>query len=343
MENLNRAVIDFAVDQPDTVAIASGLFVETTQESRAFRRQSERDRNHRINWLCNNFGDQCCSVGDSAICTTKFFFSAVAGVVDPGVARLADPADVPAIEAIVVRNSDSRFDGRSTSTPMRCLSGNPFIAEPPSLPATATTSSATVSSRPGAAEIVISLTPNDGRGVSATLAACSSDLVICCRVCASSRDRFGFLLSCRAINQRPMPTLTAMRMINAAHGCVNPARDRQLALQLPVRDQLLFERCAFGRGQSAVEIIEEFIGIHRRCPAKRDARRVDAQRRSRQANSKANRAFSSLLFVRVEIQSLWWPKTVRQRCRRTDAGGAVQRRRLLHAWRFSQFFIVQFY
>src|SRR5205807_8321712 len=55
IENLNRAVIDLAVDQPDAVAIASGLFVETTQESRAFRRQSERDRNHRINWLCNDF------------------------------------------------------------------------------------------------------------------------------------------------------------------------------------------------------------------------------------------------------------------------------------------------
>jgi hypothetical protein len=52
MENLNRAAINLAVDHPDAVAIASGSFVEATQESRAFRRQSERDRNHRINWLC---------------------------------------------------------------------------------------------------------------------------------------------------------------------------------------------------------------------------------------------------------------------------------------------------
>ena len=118
-------------------------------------------------------------------------------------------------EAIAARNSDSRFDGRSTSTPMRCSSGSPFVAEPPSRPARATTSSATAFSRPCAAEVVSWLTP-DGGGVSALVAACSSDFIICSRVCASSRARFGFFLSWWAMIQRPAATLTAMRIINAA-------------------------------------------------------------------------------------------------------------------------------
>src|SRR5262249_49714944 len=50
-----------------------------------------------------------------------------------------------------------------------------------------------------------------------------------------------------------------------------------------------------------------------------------------------------LLFVRVEIESLQWPKIVRQRRRLTGAGGVAWQRRLLCAWRFWRFFIARFF
>jgi len=46
-----------------------------------------------------------------------------------------------------------------------------------------------------------------------------------------------------------------------------------------------------------------------------------------------------LLFRRVEIESLSWPKTVRLARGRLDDGGVAQRRRLLYAWRSSRSFI----
>src|SRR5437868_3682709 len=46
------------------------------------------------------------------------------------------------------------------------------------------------------------------------------------------------------------------------HARVDLSRDGQFALQLPIRNQSLLQRCTFRRGQSAVEIIEKFIWIH---------------------------------------------------------------------------------
>ena len=48
MENLNRAIVDLAVDHFDTIAIARGFLVESAEEFRALRGQSKRDRNHRV-------------------------------------------------------------------------------------------------------------------------------------------------------------------------------------------------------------------------------------------------------------------------------------------------------
>ena len=76
-----------------------------------------------------------------------------------------------------------------------------------------TTSSATDSSFPVGAGTMISPTPS-GAGVKLA-AAFSKEFAICFRICFSSNGRFGFLVSCRAINQRPMPTLTAIRTMNA--------------------------------------------------------------------------------------------------------------------------------
>jgi hypothetical protein len=76
-----------------------------------------------------------------------------------------------------------------------------------------TTSSATVSSFSVAAGTIISFTPS-GAGVKVA-AACSKEFAICSRICFSSNVRFGFLVSCLAISQRPIPTLTAMRTMNA--------------------------------------------------------------------------------------------------------------------------------
>src|ERR1051326_3933354 len=84
----------------------------------------------------------CCST----ICTTKLFFSAVAEVGDCAspVAGGGDPGrGLPPIDAIAARNSDSRFDGTSTRTLIRPLSGSPFVGEPPNREPIATTSSPT--------------------------------------------------------------------------------------------------------------------------------------------------------------------------------------------------------
>jgi hypothetical protein len=59
---------------------------------------------------------------------------------------------------------------------------------------------------------------------------------------------------------------------------VNPSRDSQLALQLLVRDQLIFQRCAFRRWQSALQVIKELIRIHWRLREKPAAGRVHTQR-----------------------------------------------------------------
>src|SRR5207249_3852351 len=84
---------------------------------------------------------QSCFDAGSTIWTTKLFFPTVAAIVDPGsgvigggvcVAVEADDARFsPAIDAIAVRNSDSRFGGISTTTLSRWWPANPFVAEPP--------------------------------------------------------------------------------------------------------------------------------------------------------------------------------------------------------------------
>lgn len=48
----------------------------------------------------------------------------------------------------------------------------------------------------------------------------------------------------------------------AAHARVNSPRHGELALQLLVRSQPLFQLSAFPRGELAVEIIEKFVGAH---------------------------------------------------------------------------------
>ena len=60
MDNLNCAtrkglassdhfgIINLAPNHPDTVAVGRGFFVEPAQKSCAFRRQGERNRNHRL-------------------------------------------------------------------------------------------------------------------------------------------------------------------------------------------------------------------------------------------------------------------------------------------------------
>src|SRR5947207_3052035 len=80
-------------------------------------------------------------VAGSRICTMKLFFSTAAGgglsAVASGLAvasrggwsaKANDPGRPPVSEATAMRDSDSRFAGRSTSTPMRWLSGSPFVA-----------------------------------------------------------------------------------------------------------------------------------------------------------------------------------------------------------------------
>ena len=146
----------------------------------------------------------------------KFFFSIVAGVGDSRSGELAaGGADIsPPIDASALRKSNSRLVGTSTRTLTRPRSGTPFVAVPPNRETIATTSSATASSLPFPVGTVISLTPRAfGAGVS--VAARSIDFAICSRIWASSRGRFGLLLSCLKINQRPMPTFTNMRTINA--------------------------------------------------------------------------------------------------------------------------------
>src|SRR5919106_7021280 len=52
MENFDRPIIDLAADCPDAIAISTRFIAETAQEFPAFRRQSKRDRNHCLLWLC---------------------------------------------------------------------------------------------------------------------------------------------------------------------------------------------------------------------------------------------------------------------------------------------------
>src|SRR5262245_19240015 len=106
----------------------------------------------------------------STICTTKLFFSAVAVGDEPGlgaVVELDDPGVSPPMDAIAFRKSRSRFPGTSARMLTRPASGTPFVADPPNRETVATTLSATTSSFPLSAGIVISVTPKAfGAGVS---------------------------------------------------------------------------------------------------------------------------------------------------------------------------------
>jgi len=55
MENLNRAIVDLAANCFDALAITLGFIAEATQECRAFRWQSKRDRNHQLICLQQRF------------------------------------------------------------------------------------------------------------------------------------------------------------------------------------------------------------------------------------------------------------------------------------------------
>src|SRR5947207_15300311 len=96
---------------------------------------------------------QCDFDDCSTICTTKLFFSALAGldlsavVWEPAVALgegCLTKADAPGpsrpMDAIAARNSCSRFDGTSTSRLTRSRSSRPFVAEPPTREPMLTTS-----------------------------------------------------------------------------------------------------------------------------------------------------------------------------------------------------------
>ena len=48
----------------------------------------------------------------------------------------------------------------------------------------------------------------------------------------------------------------------AVHAGMDSSRDRELALQLFVRSQLLFQRGTLYRGELTIKIIEELVGIH---------------------------------------------------------------------------------
>src|ERR687887_1519743 len=102
MKNFNCPLIDLATSYPDAIVVDASFVFQAAQELRAFGWQSKRYHDH--------FGPL---VAASTICTTKLFFSligaAVAGAVDPG-------SGCPIIDEIAVRNSCSRFDGRSTRT-----------------------------------------------------------------------------------------------------------------------------------------------------------------------------------------------------------------------------------
>src|SRR5262249_9503126 len=187
MMDFNRPIIHRAANDIDAIPIGGRFISELAQEVRTFRRQGERHCNHSFFFVA------------SAICTTKLFFTvvskgaAVAGGVDAGL--------LPPIAAIELRNSDSRFAGRSTRMLGRPASATPFVADPPSSETIATTLSVTASSFPVSAVSEISLTPKTfGAGVSA--AALAIDFAICSRIWASSSGRFGFLLSCLKMNQR---------------------------------------------------------------------------------------------------------------------------------------------
>ena len=54
----------------------------------------------------------------------------------------------------------------------------------------------------------------------------------------------------------------ASRSRGTAHTRMNLSRHRELALQLLVRSQALLQLGAFARGELALEIIEELVGIH---------------------------------------------------------------------------------
>src|SRR4029077_18613466 len=136
VNDFDCAMVNRAANHADALLISVRFISEPAQEFRALGRQGERHRNHFF------FA--------SVICTMKLFFSPVAGVGDPGLS--------PPMDAIAARNSDSRLAERSTRMLRRPASGTPFVADPPSSETIATTLSATASSFPVSAGIVISVT-----------------------------------------------------------------------------------------------------------------------------------------------------------------------------------------
>src|SRR4030095_5762595 len=55
VKHLNRAIVDLAANCFDSLAITPGFIAEATQECRAFRWQSKRDRNHQLICLQQRF------------------------------------------------------------------------------------------------------------------------------------------------------------------------------------------------------------------------------------------------------------------------------------------------
>src|SRR5438445_460510 len=108
MKNFNFAIIDVAAYYPDAISISARFIPEPAQKLRAFRRQSKRDRNHSLICFATGVPNQSCFDAASTMCTTKLFFSTVAGSVDPGsavvlgevaVAGVVDPGLAPSAPA----------------------------------------------------------------------------------------------------------------------------------------------------------------------------------------------------------------------------------------------------